>query len=161
MPLVTVTYNAWDHNREVVPAELRPRVGFRPVATSLEAGLMTDREIWGGLNTTTGAGSVELESIPGLFYVPFMEWLTDASQWSEAVQNRAMGRSEWKPIHPANGGSISNLPGVVKLSGVWYGFGSPPSFLRERDDSIYLDITGPGVGVWGPERAALSEGVQV
>lgn len=160
MPKVTVTYNAWDHNQEVVPANLKPRVGFRPLSTSLAAGLMTDREVWGSLEPD-GSGQVELESIPDVVYVPFMEWLTDPSQWSEAVQNRALGRSEWDPIHPANGGPITHLPGVVRLGGIWYGFGEPPQVIRRRDDSIYLDITGPGVGVWAPALLALPEGVVV
>lgn len=161
MALVTVTYNAWDANREVIPANLVPEVWFRPIATSRDNGLLTDREVKGTLNPTTGAGSVQLESLPGLLYVPSVRWLVDPDQQNESEQNRARGRSEWEPIFPGDGGPISTLPGVVKLSGIWYGYGAPPTSIKKRNDSIYLDITGPGVGVWVPEFAKFSEGVVV
>lgn len=162
MATVTVTYNAWDHNAQIIPANLQPQVGFRPLSTSQARGLMTNREVWGsGPIGPSGTGSVELESAPDLMYVPFMRWLIDASQISESVQNRAYGYCEWDPIYPADGGPISGLPGVVKLSGIWYGFGAPPLVIKNRNDSIYLDITGPGVGIWAPARAAFPEGVVI
>lgn len=154
MALVTVTYNAWDHNREVVPAELHPRVGFRPVGTSLAAGLMTSREVWGSLNPTTGAGAVEIESSPGLVYVPFMDWLVDRTQEAETVENRARAYCEWKPVFPGVGGPIETLDPAVGFRGILYGFGSPPLFL---ENVVYLNITGPTIRIYGP-AGALVEG---
>lgn len=151
MAIRTVTYNAWDHNRQVVPANLQPRVGFRPIATSLANGMLNDREIWGSLNASTGAGSVQLESLPGIAYVPFMEWLVDESQATEAVQNRVKGYCEWKPFHPANGGPIDELPDMLPtFGGFYYGLGDPPTFLRSRKDVLYIDIAGADDGYWQP-----------
>lgn len=159
MALVTISYNAWDHNRQVVPAALQPEVWFRPIRSSLANGLMTEREVKGTLDPTTGAGSVQLESVPGIMYVPTMRWLIDASQANETVQNRAHGYCEWQPIYPGTGGSISQLPDVVNLAGIWYGFGAPPTAIRSRNDVIYFNISGSSVGVWAPENAGLPEGV--
>lgn len=159
MTLVTVTYKAWDHNRKVIPASAQPRVGFRPLATSRETGLMTDRENWGTLDPATGVGEVKLESFPGVLYVPFMDWVIDDTDADPA--NRAREYCEWEPIYPGDGGPLEQLPDVVKLSGIWYGFGSPPDVIRKRNDSLYLNITGPGIGIWVPEFARFSEGVVV
>lgn len=150
MALVTITYNAWDHNRQVIPAELQPRVGFRPLATSLANGMLTKREVWGSLNPTTGAGSVQLESAPGLLYVPFMEWLRDPSQASESVQNRALGSCEWEAIFPGTGGPITELSKFVGQLGLLYGFGNPP---QQLENAIYLDITGPRIRIHGSRNA--------
>ena len=150
MALVTVTYNAWDHNRQVVPASLKPRVGFRPVGTSLAGGMMTDREVWGTLNVSTGAGSAPLESAPGLMFVPFMDWLMDPTQADEAVENRARAYCEWKPIYPGKGGAISTLSPAVGLSGIIVGFGPPPEHLA---NAVYLDISGVKPVLYGPKGA--------
>lgn len=143
MALVTVTYNAWDANRAVIPAGLVPEVWFRPIATSLASGLMTDREVKGTLNPTTGAGSVQLESQPGMLYVPSVRWLVDEEQANESEPNRARGRAEWEPFFPGSGGPIDQLPGKGNaLSGIWYGFGDPPQSLLVRKDVVYFDISG-------------------
>lgn len=148
MAQVTITYNAWDHNREVVPANLQPEVWFRPLGTSLANGLMTAREVKGTLNASTGVGSVSLESAPGLMYVPEMRWLVDESQASESEPNRARGYCEWEAFFPADGGPISELSPIVGLFGLLYGFGPPPSYLTL---AIYLDITGPAIKIYGPK----------
>lgn len=150
MALVTITYNAWDHNREVVPANLQPEVWFRPLKTSLISGMMSAREVKGTLNTSTGAGQVKLETSADLLYVPVMRWLSDPSQANEQVENRSYGYCEWEPIYPAAGGSISELPGVVKFSAFYYGLGGPPWTLRNRNDVVYIDISGGDDGYWQP-----------
>lgn len=149
MALVTVTYNAWDHNRQVVPAAWEPRVFFRPLSTSLASGMMTHREVQGSLDPATGAGQVQLESAPGLLYVPFMDWLVpDVS----TLENRSRGYAEWDPIFPAQGGPIDELPPAVPsiLGGFYYGLGAPPQFLRTRSDVVYIDISGGANGWWDP-----------
>ncbi|MBC6496116.1 hypothetical protein [Microbacterium sp. 4-7] len=149
MTLVTVTYTAWDNNRKVVPASAQPRVGFRPLTTSTDSGLMTDREVWGTLDPVTGVGSVQLESVPGLIYQPFMDWLIDDG--ADEPTNRARETCEWAPFHPANGGPIDELPGVVPAFGAYYyGFGDPPIFLLIRNDVLYVDISGSADGFWQP-----------
>ncbi|MDN3309551.1 hypothetical protein QWJ90_01265 [Microbacterium oryzae] len=144
MALVTITYNAWNHNREVIPASRQPRVGFRPLQTSFANGLMTNREVWGSLDPTTGAGSVQLESTAGLLFVPFMDWLTDGA----TSENDRTGYCEWRAIFPGKGGPIEELPPAVHINGVLYGWGAPPEQLH---DVVYFDLTGPKVRVWGPE----------
>lgn len=158
MAKVTITGNVLDSDLEPIPAENEPELFFRPLATSDARGLLTDREVLAEItNPGTGAFTVQLESQPGLIYVPIVRWLKNP----EDPNNRARGQAEWKPIFPGDGGPISSLPGVVKLSGLWYGLGQPPAQLKSRDDSIYLDISGPGVGVWVPAFANFSEGVIV
>lgn len=156
MALVTVTYNAWDHARDVIPSSLQPEVWFRPVGTSYAAGLMSSREVKGSIDPVTGAGSVQLESVLGITYTPVLKWLADPSQESEAVQNRARGYDEWTPFYPGAGGPIDQLPPVSPhVSGIFYGFGNPPEWVRALSTAVYLDINGPAIRVWGPEGAAV------
>lgn len=152
----TVTYNAWDHAQEVIPANLQPEVWFRPVGTSYAAGLMSSREVKGSLDPETGAGSVRLESVLGITYTPVLRWLTDPSQDAETPQNRSRGYDEWTPFYPGDGGPIDQLPAVSPhVSGIFYGFGSPPAWVRALSTAVYLDINGPAIRVWGPEGAAV------
>lgn len=148
MALVTVTYNVWDANGVVIPSSLMPEVWFRPVAASTARGLLTDREVKGTLNPSTGAGSVQLESTPGLFYVPSVRWLIDKDQASESERNRARGRTEWEPFYPGAGGDISSLSPIAGLVGLLYGYGPPPSYLIF---AVYFDITGPDIKIYGPK----------
>lgn len=152
----TITYNAWDHARDVIPASLQPEVWFRPVGTSYAAGLMSSREVKGTLNVSSGAGSVKLESVPGITYVPVLRWLSDSTQDAETVQNRSRGYDEWTPFYPGDGGPIDQLPTVSPhVSGIFYGFGNPPAWVRALSTAVYLDINGPAIRVWGPEGAAV------
>lgn len=149
MSKVTVSGNAWDHNLVAVPANLQPQLYFRPVATSMAHGLLTSREVKATLQSS-GQFTVQLDSHPGIFYVPVMEWLLDASQADELVQNRALSRCEWTAFYPGRGGDISELNPAVGLSALLYGFGPPPEQLEK---AVYLDITGPTVKIYGPADA--------
>ena len=156
MGQVTVTYNAWDHNRQPIPASQAPEIWFRPLWATYAAGMMTDREVKGTLNATTGAGSVVLESDPDLFYVPFMRWLVPGQL---NTPNAARGYAEWPAFNPGKGGPIESLPTTAdRLSAVWYGFGAPPTQLS---NTLYVDIKGPGVGVWAPANIAFAEGTVI
>ncbi|KRD51971.1 hypothetical protein [Microbacterium sp. Root280D1] len=149
MTLVTITYNAWDANRGKIPAADKPEIWFRPLTTSVENGLITDREVKGTLDYSTGAGQVQLESAPGLLYVPFLRWLSNPLL--DEPGNRAFEYAEWSPFHPANGGPIDELPGIVPAFGAFfYGFGDPPNFLFIRNDVIWVDISGSEDGYWQP-----------
>lgn len=149
MATVLVTYNAWDHNRVVVPANLQPEVWFRPLKASLASGMMTAREVKGSLSAS-GSGQVTLETAPELLYVPVMRWLSDPSQADETPDNRAYGYCEWDPVYPAAGGPIDQLPGVVKFGAFFYGLGNPPGFLARRNDVLYIDVSGADDGWWQP-----------
>lgn len=156
MATVVVTYNAWDHARKVIPANLQPEIWFRPVGTSYAAGLMSSREVQGTLNASTGAGSVQLESVLGITYVPVLRWLSDPSQAGEGMENRSRGYDEWTPFYPGAGGPIDQLPTVSPhISGIFYGFGNPPEWVRALSTAVYLDINGPAIRVWGPEEAGV------
>lgn len=149
---VKVTYQAWDHNGEEIPAELHPRVGFKPLQTSLYNGMLTSREVWGTLNPD-GTGEVMLENTPGILYVPFIEWLTDPSQWAEKVENRAVGRSEWKPIIPGDGGDITDLADLTPYGPIVAVLGPPPAATQ---GIVWIDLTDQtvdGALVYAPEGA--------
>jgi len=161
MPLVTVTYKAWDHNRKIIPSAQQPRVGFKPLASDIAAaGLLTDREVFGTLDPNTGEGSVQLESEQGIMYQPFMDWLIDDN--ASAPSNQAREYSEWDPIFPGQGGPIDQLPSdATALSGVWFGYGDPPDVLRRRSDVTYWDVRGVGTGnpvLWIDTRFAVVGG---
>lgn len=149
MALVTVTYNAWDHNREVIPASRQPRVGFKPLRTSLANGLMTNREVWGTLNSTTGAGSARLESAPGLLFVPFMDWLTGPA----TSENDRGGYCEWAPILPGNGGDISDLADLRSFGPIIAAMGAPPEQLSGLVWIDLTDVSSAGALVYAPEEA--------
>ena len=160
MPLVTVTYNVWDVNRQVIPAEQDPQIWFRPIWASYAAGLMTDREVRGTLTTATGVGQVQLESTPDLFYVPILRW----SPLGADADLESIGKAytEWPIFHPGKGGPIDTLTGsIAPLSALWYGFGKPPAQVKEQDRAIYLDITGPDIGIWVPDNIVFKEGTVI
>lgn len=152
MALVTVTYRAWDHNREVVPSSAQPRVGFRPLSPSQTAGLMTDGEIWGTLDPVTGVGSAQVESAAGLLYQPFMDWLIDDDE--DAPTNRAREFCEWEPFSPGNGGPIEELVALRTYGPLVAALGKP---VPGTTDTVWIDLTDQtpdGALVYGPEGAA-------
>lgn len=153
MSRVTITGNAWDHNQAPVPANLQPELWFRPIATSLAHGLLTNREVKAALQSS-GAFTVQLESHTHIRYVPVLRWLSDPSQAGEDIENRAYGYNEWRIIHPGRGGDISELDPDIGLSAILYGFGAPPSHL---EGVVYLDITGPAIRIYGPSGAYVED----
>ncbi|MDA4893042.1 hypothetical protein PFZ55_39890 [Streptomyces sp. MS2A] len=140
MAKVTITGNAWDANCTPIPAPNEPELWFRPVGSIIAAGLISDREVPAKTFTVgTGAFTVDLESTPGLLYVPVLTWLKNPAD----PTNRARGQVEWPMFHPGQGGPIDQLPGAVPaLSGVWFGFGDPPEVLWVRNDVVWVDISG-------------------
>lgn len=140
MAKVTITGSVWDGDLDPIPAANEPELFFRPLSTSRDRGLLTDREVFADIpNLGTGAFTVQLESQPGLMYVPILRWLKNP----EDPNNRARGQAEWEPIFPGAGGPIDQLPSDGNaLSGVWHGFGDPPEVFKKRNDVIYVDISG-------------------
>jgi hypothetical protein len=152
MALVTNTGNAWDQNGVPIPAVNEPELWSRPLWTSTARGLLTDREVPAKtFNVATGAFTVELESAPGLLFMPILRWLKNP----EDPKHRARGEAEWRPFFPGGGGPIDELPDTsVGLRGAYYGLGNPPPSFIERDDIAYIDISGVGGGSvqwWLPE----------
>lgn len=149
MSLVTITYNVWDMNRAVIPAASEPQIMFRPIMSSLATGLLTDREVYGSLSLTTGAGSVRLESAPGLFFVPIVTWLKNP----EDPNNRARGSTEWEMFFPDRGGNISDLRIYKPEPGqIYHGYGPPPTSM---DNALYIDRSGAKPVLWGPSRGGI------
>lgn len=147
MALVTITGNVQDHNREPVPEELQPELWFRPRRAGYVNGLSTAREVKATL-FSGGGFAVEVESAPGVYYVPVVRWLSDPSQADEDIQNRAYGYNEWDPVWPADGGPISGLPrDPIQIDGVWYGYGPPPEYLS---GALYVDISGVKLRAYAP-----------
>lgn len=145
MSLVTITGSAWDGDLDPIPAENEPELFFRPIATSMARGLLTDREIPAKtFNVATGAFTVQLESQPGLMYIPIMRWLKNP----ESPNNRARGHSEWQMFYPGTGGDISELDPAVGIRALLFGFSPPPAQLKY---AVYLDIKGPKIRIYGPE----------
>lgn len=145
MSLVTITGNAWDVNLIPIPAAAEPEVFLRPIATSTARGLLTDREIAPKTFTVaTGAFVFDVESAPGLMYVPILRWLKSP----EDPRNRARGETEWDAFFPGNGGPISALDPAIGIRALLFGFGPPPVQLTQ---AIYLDITGPTIKIYGPK----------
>lgn len=150
MALVTITGKAWEHGYRTVPADLQPELWFRPLSTSYARGLRSSREVRAALDSDTGDFEVELESQPGLLYVPVLRWLTDRSQATESVDNRARGYDEWEPFWPGNGGDISNMDPWGGRWGLFFGYGDPPSSLS---NAVYFDLEDSPVRIWGPPNA--------
>lgn len=139
MTLVTVTGNAWDANQIAIPAVNQPELWFRPIATSMAAGLLSDREIPAKtFSLISGAFTVDLESNGELLYIPILRWLKNP----EDPKNRARGQTEWAPFNPSAGGAIDQLPGAPVGALLWWvGLESdpPPAGFQ----GLWL-VSGPG-----------------
>lgn len=121
MVTVTITGNAWTHQGEPIPAEKRPELFLRPKAHAFGSGsLLLGVEAKADLNLATGAFTVDVESVPGVFYEPVMRWLinpheNDPKMW-------AYGYAEWPfLVSPNNGGVITDLinkfpPGTILVA---------------------------------------------
>ncbi|WP_417555583.1 hypothetical protein [Microbacterium sp.] len=127
-----------------IPAELQPRLWFRPVQSSAVAGLITDQEVQAGLNSTTGDFTVWLESAPGLTFTPAADWLIPGQE-SEAPGNRARGYVEFGAFHPGEGGRLSDLAPGALVGFMWIGPTPPPS---KKVGTRWLD-TNPASPTYG------------
>jgi hypothetical protein len=144
MTQVTVTGNVYSHGRAPIAASLQPRLWFRPDKPHMAVGLQDSRGVLATLNATTGAFSVEIESFPGVRYIPTLEYLRSAD---DTYAKGAFGFEEWPMFYPGSGGDISALSSFVGSFGLLFGFGAPPS---ELSNVIYIDITGPAIRIYGP-----------
>lgn len=154
MTQVTITGNAWDGGLTPIPSTNEPELWFRPLTTSMERGLITDREIPAKtFNVSTGAFTVDLESEQGLIYIPILRWLKNP----EDPMNRARGQSEWPAFAPGTGGDISSLAPLTHLRGVIAGFGPVFSWPTPI---VYLNLSEPSgkIGVYGPANALVAGG---
>ena len=116
MAAVTVSGSALDHDHEPVPAGLVPELWFRPVKPGIADALFTGREVKADMSSS-GYFTVELESYPGVRYVPYVKWLPAGSQSEE---RQAVAYTEWDPIFPGEGGPISTLPTDPPTEPVWW-----------------------------------------
>ena len=150
MALVSITGNAWDHGRRVVPAVWKPRLWVRPVGDRVAAGLMVGSSVQATLDPVSGAFSVEVEG--GLDYVMWMDWLIPGMEL-EPPSDRARGFAEWPRFNAASGGSVESLPTRgVSWRGVVFGYGPPDASYV---NVIYVDISGVNPVIYGPEGATV------
>ena len=151
MALVTITGNVWDAGNTPIPASQEPRLWAKPKGEYIGEGLSTATEVQATLNAATGAFTIDVESVPGLFYDFELDWLIPGQE-DEPPERRARGFAQWLSIYPGAGGHISGLGPWAGLLGVLFGFGPPPPHLTA---AIYLDITGPDIGIYGPAGGIL------
>jgi len=145
MAIVTVTGNAWDHSRRVIPAVLQPRLFARPVGDQIAGALLAGVSSRATLNTTTGAFSIELES--DLDYRMWMDWLIPGQE-DERVEYQARNHAEWPLFNSAGGGPIGTLIPAKPTGTIVAELGPPPD-AAERVVWIDLtDVTSEGVLVY-------------
>lgn len=151
MAKVRVYGNAWDGALEEIPASLDPVLEFLIEEPYIGPGLVADVEVtatW--LNLATGSFEVYLDNSIEAMWIPVLSWNADPDDVGEF---RRRARVEWPAFFAGSGGDISIVGGNnnrPRLSGVYYGFGEPPSWLKR---AVYLDISGPGIDVYGPPNA--------
>lgn len=148
MAKVTVTGNAWDHSRKVIPASLMPRLFARPPADRISGSLLVGVESQATLNTTTGYFTVEVES--GLDYQMVMDWLVPGQE-TEPPANRARAHAEWPVFNSAGGGPISSLFPPVPTGQIYAELGPPPPGTNVVWIDL-TDVTSDGALVYSPER---------
>lgn len=143
MAKVRIEGYAWDHSREVIPANTSPELYFRPNKGNIApVGLLTAQNVKAVLNPTTGKFFVDVDNAKGITYTPWMRYLTDPEDpksWG--------GYTEWVTVAPGQGGDIGALqpsPGAV---GPIIGYGPPPADL---EDVIYIDVSGVRPTLYAP-----------
>ena len=152
MPLVEIQGYLYEFSRTGIPANLQPRLYFRP-RKSLIVGqqqMEVNREVFAELRTDSYAeGYFEVELEGDCWYTPVVDWLSDPAQAGEDAENRARGFAEFPAIFSGEGGLIGNLPrDPIQIGGVWYGFGDPPDYLS---GALYMDISGRKAVLWAPK----------
>ena len=151
MPLVEIEGYLYEFSRTQIPANLQPRLKFRPRENLIVGQQMMEvhREVYADLRTDSAAPgyfTVELEG--DCWYTPVVDWLSDPSQAGEDAENRARGFAEFPAIFSGEGGLVGNLPrDPVQLNGTWFGFGPPPDYLA---GATYWDISGRTAVLYGP-----------
>lgn len=135
MALVTITGNAWDHSRKVIPAGLQPRLWARPVADEISGSLLVGVSSRATLNTASGAFSVQLES--DLDYAMWMDWLIPGQE-TEPPADRARGYAQWPRFNSGAGGPIGSLLPPRPSGTIYAELGPPPD---EADGMLWIDLT--------------------
>ena len=149
MTTVTITGNAWTHAGTPIPAEMHPELWFRPLANALGAdGLLAGVEVQAAL-AADGSFSVQLESELGVYYRPFMRWVTNPSEQDPA--NWAYRYAEWDfLVVPGEGGTISDLINHFPPGAIIAAFGPPLSGVTNVAWIDLDDQTAEGAMVWAP-----------
>lgn len=147
MAKVTVTGNAWDHSRDVIPANLQPRLFARPLADRITGSLLVGVESKATLNSSTGAFSVDLES--DLDYVMVMDWLFPGQE-EEPPANRARAYAEWPVFNSAGGGTISSLFPPISTGTIVAELGAPPPAAQGIVWIDLTNVTSDGALVYAP-----------
>lgn len=147
MALVTVTGNAWDHSRDVIPADLHPRLFARPTADRIAGSLLVGVESQATLNPTTGAFTVKLES--GLDYRMVMDWLLPGQE-TEPPERRARTYAEWPPFNSGSGGTIGSLFPPRATGTIVAELGPPPGSAEGVVWIDLTDVTADGALVYSP-----------
>lgn len=156
MPWVEVWGYVTDHRQENVPAELEPRLYFKPNRGRIDGqGALDNVRVWGSLNRETGYFAATIWSDPGdpeLWYTLCMDWLPPGQE-TEPTEERARTYYEWpERIYPDIGGRINDLVrnvvgvGLVYVSTAVSGSMSPVPpyqllFNPETDDLYQRVIT--------------------
>ncbi|VXC30393.1 conserved hypothetical protein [Microbacterium sp. 8M] len=151
MSTVTVTGNAWTHAGQPIPAAMHPELWFRPQASALGSdGLLAAVEVQATL-AADGSFTVELESDAGIFYRPFMRWVTNPSE--QDPQNWAYRYAEWEfLVVPGLGGNISDLINNFPPGTIIVALGPPLSGVTNVAWVDMTDQTEDGALVYAPER---------
>lgn len=150
MALVTITGNAWDHSRQVIPAELQPRLWAKPLGDRVSGSLLAGVESRATLDPVSGAFMVAVEG--NLDYRMVMDWLVPGQE-EEAPGGRARTFAEWPVFNSASGGAIQDLPGApISSATVLVQLAPPPPGYR----GWYLNAPGPGEPVGDPDDPASS-----
>ena len=133
------------------PAARRPKLGFRPLAHTAGSGsLVPAVETYAVVDPLTGMFLAQLESIPGLRYRPFVQWVLNPGEPDPALW--AMGSAEWDfDFHPGGGGAIDVLANLVPVASIAAQLTPPPV---SATGMVWIDLSDVALGgalVYAPE----------